>query len=429
MDLRNKKLLLLGGSAFAKDIKKYSKEKGFSLFSIGRNKNAEYMKIADKSYNIDFMNFSEVTKIINQNKIDGFFGGAAEESIDAAISLSELSGVPFYTNRKQWNVFSNKRIFKETVKKYNIPVIKDYIVHTSSLKKDIESIVFPVMIKPADSSGARGNNVAYNKNEFLQFFNDAIQHSNSKEVIVEELITDAQEFFLKYLIQDGRFNLISGFTKHKANTFKKFSSIPLFHIFPSSYIKKYKDLYEEKFIEMFKDMEVKNGILILQAFVKNNQFLFIEAGYRMGGAQIYKFTEHQNNFNFLELMINLALSENMEDYDLGLKANPFFEYPCCNYYIPLKRGKIKSISGIEQVENMVEVLNVTKMRNIGDLILDDYSLERISHRLHVWGKSKEQLAQSLVKISNTIKILDEFGNDMQLEKLKYKRCLKAISNS
>ena len=41
------------------------------------------------------MSFQKLPKLLIKNKIDGFFCGAAEESINAAISLSELSGVPF----------------------------------------------------------------------------------------------------------------------------------------------------------------------------------------------------------------------------------------------------------------------------------------------------------------------------------------------
>jgi len=47
-------------------------------------------------------------------------------------------------------------------------------------------------------------------------------------------------------------------------------------------------------------------------------------------------------------------------------------------------------------------------------------------RLHVYGKTAEELAQALVDISATLQILDQNGNEMQIEHLQYERCLKAI---
>ncbi len=78
------------------------------------------------------------------------------------------------------------------------------------------------------------------------------------------------------------------------------------------------------------------------------------------------------------------------------------------------------------MENMKNVLNVTKMFNIGDEILDTNALERVCMRLHVYGETAEELAQALENISATLQILDQNGNEMQIEHLKYDRCLAAI---
>ena len=78
MDLLNKRLLLLGGSAFAKDIHDYAIKKGIYLVAVGNSESASYKKIADESYMIDFKNYYEVCKLIKEKKIDGFFGGASK---------------------------------------------------------------------------------------------------------------------------------------------------------------------------------------------------------------------------------------------------------------------------------------------------------------------------------------------------------------
>jgi hypothetical protein len=116
----------------------------------------------------------------------------------------------------------------------------------------------------------------------------------------------------------------------------------------------------------------------------------------------------------------------MADFDISQRDNAKFKWPCCNYYVPLKAGIITKVEGLEEVEAMENVLNNTRMFNIGDEILDTNALERVCMRLHVYGKTAHELAQALVKISATLKILDQNGNEMQIEHLEYDRCLEAI---
>ena len=177
---------------------------------------------------------------------------------------------------------------------------------------------------------------------------------------------------------------------------------------------------------MFKAIGLKNGIIMLQGFDIDGEYKFFESGFRMGGEQMYIFTDHQNGLNSLEMMINYALTGKMADFKVSERDNARFKWPCCNYYVPLKSGIITKVEGLEAVENMESVLNITEMFNIGDEILDTNALERVCMRIHVYGKTAEELANSLVEISATLRILDQNGNEMQIEHLEYERCLAAI---
>ena len=197
-------------------------------------------------------------------------------------------------------------------------------------------------------------------------------------------------------------------------------------MYPSSHIDAYIERVDEAAKRMFKSIGLKNGIIMLQGFDIDGEFKFFESGYRMGGEQMYVFTDHQNGINSLEMMINYALVGKMADFDIRERDNARFKWPCCNYYIPLKSGVITEVYGLDEIEEMENVLNVTKMFNIGDEIFDTNALERVCLRLHVYGKTDEELARALVDISATLRILDQNGNEMQIEHLEYERCLSAI---
>ena len=428
MELNGKNLLLMGGGAYAKDIAKYKTEKGFRIVALGRDADTPIAKISDAFYHIDTQNVDAVVEVVKKEKIDGIFVGSSEVNIDPAITVSERTGCHFYANREQWDIIADKAKFKELARNFGVPVPRDFNITAEFLPEDLAKVEYPVIVKPVDSSGARGMNVCYNEEELKKYYVEALDWSKSKRIIVEELITGGRETFFHYTIQDGEFSLSMGFTKFKVlSPEKEYVSLPIFHMYPSSHIDAYIEKVDAAAKEMFKAIGLKNGIVMLQGFDVDGEFKFFESGYRMGGEQMYVFTEHQNNINSLEMMINYALTGKMADFKVKDRDNAKFKWPCCNYYIPLKAGTITHVLGLEEVEAMENVLNVTKMYNLGDVILDANALERVCMRLHVYGKTAEELAAALEKISATLQILDENGNEMQIEPLKYQRCLDAIT--
>ena len=427
MELKGKNLLLMGGGAYAKGIARYKEEKGFRIVALGRDADTPIARISDAFYHIDTQNVDAVVEVVKKEKIDGIFVGSSEVNIDPAITVSERTGCHFYANRQQWDIISDKAEFKKLARKFGVPVPCDFHVTAEFKREDLDKIVYPVIVKPVDSSGARGMNVSYNEEELKVHYLEALRWSKSGKIVVEELITGGKEVFFHYTIQDGNYSLSMGFSKFKVeSTERAYVSLPIFHMYPSSHIDAYIEKVDAAAKRMFQSIGLQNGIIMLQGFDIDGEFKFFESGYRMGGEQMYVFTEHQNNVNSLELMINFALTGKMADFKVSDRDNARFKWPCCNYYIPLKAGVITEVKGLEAVENMENVLNITKMYNLGDEILDTNALERVCMRLHVYGKTAEQLAEALVKISSTLQILDQNGNEMQIEHLQYDRCLKAI---
>ena len=115
--------------------------------------------------------------------------------------------------------------------------------------------------------------------------------------------------------------------------------------------------------------------------------------------------------------------------DAAAHDDPKFRKPCVNYYITLKSGVITSVSGIEEVEKMPQVLQSAVFKKPGMEISRTNSLERMILRLHVMDDTQEALARTLEKISHTLCILDQDGNEMQVERLSFDRALEMLRNS
>ena len=119
----------------------------------------------------------------------------------------------------------------------------------------------------------------------------------------------------------------------------------------------------------------------------------------------------------------------MESANAAQLDNPKYSKSCVNYYITLKAGTITSIDGIEEVEQMPQVLQNATFKKIGDTIEQSNNLDRVIYRLHVMDDTPEKLAKTLETISHTLHILDEKGEEMQLEVLTYERALEMLLNS
>ena len=78
---------------------------------------------------------------------------------------------------------------------------------------------------------------------------------------------------------------------------------------------------------------------------------------------------------------------------------------------------------------MSQVLQNATFKKIGDVISETNSLDRVIYRLHVMDDTPEALARTLEKISHTLCINDQYGNEMQVERLTYDRSLEMIRNS
>ncbi|MBR6937670.1 MAG: hypothetical protein IKH63_08920 [Prevotella sp.] len=430
INLTDKKLLVIGGGAYYKHLKKYKELKGFKVYSIDRYEDPRAEGLVDVYCKVSRTDVPAIAKIVKEENIDGIFVGSSEQYAQIAIEVCKQTSARFYSTQEQWDTISNKRLFKQYAQKCGFPVIPEFHVSSDPTDDEISALPFPVMIKPVDGSGARGLNICYDASNFRKYYHAALDNSRCKDVIIEKLITGAVDVFVNYTIQDGEATLSYAYTKKVVQSSEKnYITLPLFHFYPTRYLKEYYRIADIPAKKMIQNMGLRNGSLTLQGFYKDGHFMFYEAGYRLGGSQAYILTEYENGANVLHYMINYALTGQMSEKDITKIENARFPYPACNYYVVLKAGIIDHIEGIDVVEKMSEVLNVTQLCNPGDEIRETNEIGRAIFRLHVVGETAEKLAEALVKISDTLKIVSTTGEEMQIEHLQYDRCISAIKDS
>lgn len=431
-NLKGKTLLIMDRTALAACAVKRAKELG--LRTVVANwypiEDSPSKQIADETVDIDISKIDDMLSLIKEKNIDGVFVGWTDSHLPFYAEICKKAGLPCIGTKEQFETLSNdKRMFKKACDAYGVPTVKEYTLDINLKREDLDKIEYPAIVKPADGSGSRGVRKCDTEEELVTYYKQLYNDSASKKIICEKFMDCPNEIFFNYTVQNGYASLSAAFMCHHVKNQETNAAPTILHVYSSPYIQLYRDTVEPKFISMLEGLEVKNAILSLQGFVDDNQFYFHETGYRMGGGQSYIFTDKLNNISALDMMIEYAITGNITCANLKNDDNPIFSKSCCNYYVPLKPGKITSISGLEEVQKMPQVLNVGICHNVGDIISKTNSLDSVLYRIHVMDETPEALAKTLEKISTSLRILDEKGNEMQLQELTYEHALKMILNS
>ena len=236
-----KKLLVLGTNTGSEDIVSYAKESGaYVVVTDYVNENDSLAKkMADESVLISTADVESLTAYVKENNIHGVFAGISEFNLLKAMEVSERCGLSFYCNRKQWDSIEQKNLFRLNCEINQVPVPKTYFTGSKTDEWILSGLVYPVVLKPVDSCASLGVHICNDESELKKYEKDALQHSDSGTIIIEEYI-EGDEFTAHYTIVNGKAYLSCIDNRYPiALNEGKVTTIPVARIFPSLFIDEY----------------------------------------------------------------------------------------------------------------------------------------------------------------------------------------------
>jgi biotin carboxylase len=407
-----KKLLLLGTNTVTCDIVNYAKSQGAYVIvtdNLSPQKSAAKL-IADETWMVSTADVDTLERLAKKNKISGIFAGASEFNLEKVMTLCERLELPFYSTRKQWEICSNKLRFKQLCRDNGVPVTKDYRIDKKS--EDLRYIKYPVIVKPVDCSGGTGIGICRNEHELLKAHEKAVSLSKTYQAVIEEFV-EGDEFMVAYTVNDGQFSVT--ITEDRFLTPEPNITIPLPQaaIFPSKHTDRYLGELNDKVIKMFESIGIANGFIFIQGIIDNEGFHFFETNYRLAGSHWYLFTSRINGTNYMEMMVDYALTGKMNGDDLRLD-NPKFPRFCCTLPLISKGGLVGEIMGLDNIKNKKSLIAVYNSYKTGDYVEKSGTLRQLHVRLFLMEDTIEELKHSIKQIQDTVKVLDDKGNDMLL---------------
>lgn len=413
-ELKGKRLLILGGDRLSGEIVKKAKEIGvYTIVSDWYEEDrSPAKKISDKAFMTSTSDVKALLQLIEREKIDGVLTGFTDSALANYSAICEAAGLPCYGTSEQFNILTNKKIYKKLCRDFGVSVIDEYDINEVCGKE----INYPVLVKPADNSGARGISICNCRQELMSGYIKALEFSKTKEVIVERYI-DGKEVTIFYLLQNGEVYLTAMGNRHIKHNQQDVIALPVAYTFPSVHLEKYQKIGDPKVKDMFRSIGIENGMVFMQCLIEDGECVVYDIGYRLTGSMEYKLLEAVCDFNPLEMMIRFALTGQMADYSLEEKASPKWERYACNISFLVKPGVVDKIHGIDKIMEIPGVIDAVLAHAEGDEIKESAkgTLQQIILRVFATASTQEQLEEILNEVYQSLKVVSFDGSDMLLD--------------
>lgn len=410
MDIKGKKLLILGGNALSCDIVNAAKRLGvYTIVTDWYDTERSPAKlIADEYWNEEVFRPDRLAQLVKEHGIDGALTGFSDSYLFPYQELCELANLPCYGTKEQFDWTTDKASFKRKCREYGVPIVPEYDIN--KFDKSIINKNHKIIIKPVDNSGSRGICICGSPDDFDQKLKYSLDFSEKKQVVIERYM-DCDDVSFEYKIQDGEVTLSSICDRFIYKTPNE-GSITSGLIYPSKYVNVYMADVDKRVRKMFESEGLRNGVLFMQAFAKDDQFFFYEMGYRLSGGRHYIFTKNQNGDSAVEELVNFAVTGKMSDDRLSSISTPTFKDICSQLSVICRTDTIASVIGWDSVAKIPQVIDATPMLKEGQTVGKQGTTASIFARLHIVAEDLGELRDILSLIKKTLKVNDRNGQNM-----------------
>jgi biotin carboxylase len=413
MEIKGKKLLILGANAIICEIVNAAKALGVYTIVTDYNpvEKAPAKLIADEYWNDSIMDYDVLLPKIKEHKVDGILTGFIDIVLLPYQHLCELAGLPCYATKEVFETTMDKAKFKQLCRDNGVSVIPEYDLKT--FDPNIINDKNKIIIKPVDNSGSRGVIVCGKPEDFSKCLEYSMSFSKKKQVVIEKFM-ELDSVSASYNIQDGVITL-STFNDRYVHKSPDGSAVTCLSLYPSKYLDDYMQRMNEKVCAMYRNLGVQNGLLSIQFFTDGEDYYVMEMGHRLTGGQHYMISKAENGISSLDQLIHFAVTGKMADFSIAEKDNVRFKNVYCHLYILGKEAKIARFEGLDYLKNLPEVFHFSQMKMVGDTIGPDGTAAQKVVGLHLKVKDRADLDRILQDIQREFHFYDEDGNDLTLE--------------
>ena len=415
-ELNGKKLLIMGANPETIPLVELANEMGVKTYVTSNRPDDPAKKYAFKSCDVDGMDVPGLVALAREEKIDGILVGVADILVPAYCKACNALGFHCYASQEIVDVFSYKDVFKATCERYGIHGIPEYYLDAEMRREDLDKIKYPVMIKPVDSCSGMGMTVCFGEDELAPAVKKALDASKVKRFIVERYM-QCEDMGMYYTFKDGYCSASCIYDRYTTDEQIGLSRVCLGGTYPSKHIEEYFERMHDNACRMFRDIGIKNGVLMLSAFYEDGEFYVYDTGFRLQGEAPHLLMKAVHGFDQREMLINFALTGSEGDIDLSVQDDSYFRGKwAATLWVLLRKGIIAKVEGLDGIENDKRVIANIRRLYEGDTVQPEWigTEKQVMTRIYLVCESKQELADTLKEYMAKIQIYDTDGNSMAL---------------
>lgn len=401
-----KKLLILGSDFGTISVVREAHKMGLYVIVADLMETSPTKELADEAWLLSSTDTDELVRRCRAEGITALMFGASDFNVWNARKVCKSLGLPVYCESDYaCRVARDKGEFKRICKEVGAPVATDYYLTDALSDEEINSVVFPVVVKPVDKSGNRGMSYCSNRDKLIEGYRLAREISD-KEIIVERQL-HGKEYNIHYVLADGHAGLLYfSSTHHEPGEEENLYS---FKCTTSQHLKQYIDEVNESAIAVIEKAECKEGIVWFDCIRDDDgHFYLLEMGYRFGGVMTYVPYEQVTGFNAVKWMVECAIGVKHTIDDMPLALDTALTGCAASYNLFSRRdGEIKEIEGLDRVARLPGVfVDIPKREG------NSVRLNACMGLLGIYGSNIEEVCSRLEAINSLLYTRNEAGENM-----------------
>ncbi|HCS74817.1 MAG TPA: hypothetical protein DIW17_13195 [Clostridiales bacterium] len=407
--LKGKKLLILAGASLHCKVVEAAKQLGVYTIVTDYMETSPAKEMADEKW---LLNITDVDAIVERCKavnIDGVLSVCIDPAQRPYQQICERLGLPCFGNKQQHYILTDKQAFKNFCIENSVDTIFEYTI--GDIRED--NVVYPILIKPVDSRGSRGQTVCYSVDTTEEAIRFAKSESSNGNIIIEKYMAENQDFSMSYLVVNGEPHLIRTGDRYLGHEADGLSKQCIFAISPSFSTDLYLRNVHPKVVDFIKNLGIQNAPLFMQGFLDGDTVRFYDPGLRLPGTEYEILFSKATGTDLMKILVTFALTGimvcNFGSVSNGYRLNGKY---AVQMYISARAGLIAVFEGLDRIAKHPDIISISQRYEVGETIPSSGDVKQRVCEIGMLASDADS-ARKLVKwVQSNLIVLDEKHENM-----------------
>lgn len=349
---------MLGGGEDQLPAYREGRRLGYRVIGVDQRPDALGKAEADQFLCMTSRDPEGIARALGPINVAAVISPASDAAQEAVAELSRIYRTPHQTAPGALRCTVDKGFFRQVIDRLGLPAYRyAQADDVEELTRAAADLGYPLIVKPADSSGSKGITVLDGPADLPGAIEHARKNSFSRQVILEQLI-EGSHGAVESFFADGQLAFMA--VTDRVITGRP-AMISLAHVVPAALDPSVYARLTEAVTAICAEVGHRQGPVNFDfVLTPGGDLCFIEMGARLGGNGMPLMVRHAFGLNTVEAAIRLALGEPLT-VDVALRRTAALRILTAE-----ADGVLTAVEGLDELRRMPEVVDVQVFKAPGD---------------------------------------------------------------